>query len=228
MNMKLKPKLPDYRLFLSEQQKPSQNNSFWVEFVLPKQLRDINSGPLSKYPIYKSIYNTSENQMFQNMFYKTTQDLLNYSIQDIPDLTFQLQSIGKKDKIEFGNLIRFNEQGQYYQNDSLLFTFREYQGKPVTKLLMEWLKLQNDPETGQLGFPDGDLGYKGEMYKVEFMKDTLKMSYDGYEDIEYHNVYNFVGIFPTQVNIQSETQYDEDQIQTVSQTFKIDQIFDWI
>lgn len=244
----MKMTLPDYSL--AQYGQPRQRHQFLVLYIFPAILNNYLT-TIAK-PTLKTIRQKyqPESDSFLNSVGKmytrspeiqgvnvNVQDFLTLSTQSIQDVNWQVSN--QTDEQFYNQKIHWG--GKRIYDDNLQIQFREYVQSPVTRLLLLWQKLVNDPVTNAQGYASD---YKGKIIKLEFdpnimgtsdVSDLLKKVKSNFFELTTDNSeivtrqVIFEGVWPSNIP-EIGGQYNEDTLVTFTQQFTVDRYFednDW-
>lgn len=245
----MKMRLPDYSL--AQYTQPRQRHQFLVLYFLPTGLytnfNNISKDTLKRIRAkYEPDGNTILNTIGQPYtrepvipgISSDVQDFLTLSTQSIQDVNWQVSN--QTDEQFYNQRIHWG--GKRIYDDNIQIQFREYVESPVTRLLLMWQRLVNDPVTNNHGYAQD---YKGKIIKLEFdpniMKEQTieklltKFKSDFFQlTTEDSKVITrqviFEGVWPSSIP-EMGGQYNEDTLVTFTQQFTVDRYFednDWV
>lgn len=230
-------RFPNYSLTQFSQRKYS--HSFVVLYSLPKGLNNLTMDMLMKNSVQP--FQPPESVLKDVINQGNISDLLTISTIDIRGFNWQIQTL--EDDGFFNGVVRYQGKRQYPDNISV--NFREYLGSPITRIMLQWQKLQNDPVTNTIGYQQD---YKGVIIKLEVDPNIFGQS-EGELRIEellshIHDEVNnglpnlgniitrqivFENVFPTTIP-ENDSDYTNSNLVEVEVTFSVDRVYedqDW-
>ncbi len=234
-------RFPDYSVGQFAQ--PKQRFSFIVLYQLPLGFAQLNqvsqlSGNREPYPAISSV---NENNI------NSYSSLLTMATKNFPALNWGVTP--QTDSHFFNGQLHWAGKREYTPNISI--TFREYVTNPVSRILLSWQKLQNDPVTNNIGYANK---YKGIIVKLDMDPNVF---HDGMEMLDIQELLKKVksdtqtglggkpnqdldkiitrgivceGVWPTSIAEPDGDYADQGMLQDTVQTFQCDRYYedkDW-